>query len=268
MRNLPGPQFFPDDGSSFFAGLRGLGAAAIDSAAIAQQAGAALPSYPGWSGPVASMTALAGAALVGAIPMPISDPAVKVVKRTFWHQKDVNGTAGSKGPTFRFFNEGSAPFVTNLPIANQLPVENAFWVTTIRAALTYDYSATQAWTVLMMDWYRHIMENSECTFKVGDQVIVDRQRGLTSFPEGKGLGGILQQLVPTVTAGTATTVGRLSNGPISPEAKFEMAPTLILPTRNFSFVNEYAAETVAGTGFTNPKVWIGLEGWLVAPSNQ
>ncbi|MBS0187202.1 MAG: hypothetical protein JSS51_03980 [Planctomycetes bacterium] len=252
-----------DFANAYFNGLSGGLAEDLNAA---DAAGMNLVTYPGWSTEVAGMFALVGAALTTpGVPLPISNEKVAVTKRTFWHAVALD----TQTRVYKFFNVGSTPFVTNMAVANQFPAENAFWCTNIRASFKYDGAAALNYTRLMSDYVRNLFENSETTFKIGDRVVIDRLLGLKNFPEGGGVdykGLIPETAISPTTA--SSYLGRPTNGDPTVQNKFEMVPTPIIPAKNFSFQTEFAAALSASTGFTNPYLVIGLEGYLVAPANN
>lgn len=250
---------------AFLQGLKGdSGAAAMNAINSGQQ----LATFPGWSGPVATMFALVGLAIAsqGAIPFPLADPNVNVSYKTLWHRVATDTTTTK----FNFFNTQSAPFVTNMPLANQLPTENAFWITNVRAKLQFAPSASLNWNQAAYEYVRNIHENCEFTLRIGDRVVIDRAYGLSQLPEGSGLdsSGVFIE-VPSAAA-TYKATGSIRNGANSVANKMTMVPTAIAPTKTIAAFVEFAAAlgSLPASIPAAPYIWIGLDGYLVNPANN
>lgn len=171
------------------------------------------------------MKAALEAALGGNLPNNLGP--IKGRRHVFYHRQAVGAAVLA---SYAFFNAARARGVSNLPIPQQLPANQAFLITGISVFVTAGVdsayaaqtpgktiatAATPTAAVDAAEWLREIHDCGVVSVLVGDFKLVDDIAGLRNFPQGGGVtggGGAATTVAATNILCNAMTNGAPFNG--------------------------------------------------------
>jgi len=187
---------------------------------------------------------------------------------TLWHR--LTYTSGAT-LSLEFFTVAASGLNGNLPGAGQLPNGNQFLVKAIRImpALRPQEAAgaaIAAGTIAgpIEDMFQFIT-TGHAAFSVGDKNY--GRWPIFMLPAGAGLTGQVHVSGISAAAGNLVEHSWANNGNADPRQVYTLDVPILIPSQyNFKVVLEWPVAVAASASFTNPFIFVMLDGQLVRPS--